>query len=414
MRRARRPSPTTVRRTVAPSLALALLLTACSSEDDPGTASGGSPGSDTATPAPAATAPADPSAADPSPAGPSPTGTDSAEGDADPLEPPEDLTRLAGVVDVDSVSDRPSTLATWQELVPGVQDVRIRSTADGVLQPALWLPPSGDEPQPLLVGLHSWSTRYLQDAVTPYGQWAAQEGWAFVSPNFRGVSERPEAAGSELVVSDVLDAVDYAIAQGGVDPERVYVAGWSGGGMVSLLMAGRAPERFAGAVAWVPVADLVDWYAYNSAERPQEDYADQIRAACGGDPTADPQARASCVQRSPLTHLDAAREAGVPVYIGHGLSDETVPPDHSVRSYDALADAQDRLGGPVRAAVRDGRLPDDVPGEPAEDFFAEQDPEVLLARRSADVTLVLFEGQHDTVFHPGLQFLAALAERETD
>jgi poly(3-hydroxybutyrate) depolymerase len=81
-----------------------------------------------------------------------------------------------------------------------VEDVRIPSTADGTPQPALWLAPGGDEPQPLLVVLHPWSSGYLQAAGIPFARWAAREGWALVAP-----------------------------------------------------LAGRAPERIAAAVSWVPV-----------------------------------------------------------------------------------------------------------------------------------------------------------------
>jgi dienelactone hydrolase len=135
-----------------------------------------------------------------------------------------------------------------------VEDVRIPSTADGTPQPALWLAPGGDEPQPLLVVLHPWSSGYLQAAgIIPFARWAAREGWALVAPHFRGPFDRPAATGSDLAVQDVLDAIDWALAQGGVDEGRVFAIGLSGGGMMSLLLAGRAPERIAAAVSWVPV-----------------------------------------------------------------------------------------------------------------------------------------------------------------
>jgi poly(3-hydroxybutyrate) depolymerase len=329
------------------------------------------------------------------------------------LEPPEDFTRLPDVVDVSTLDAGESSVAGWQQVVPGVQDVRIRSTADGAEQPALWLPPGGDGPQPLIVVLHSWSAGYEQHANTPFARWADQEGWAVVVPDFRGEMRTPQATASDLAVQDVVDAVDWSLEQGGVDADRVFVVGFSGGGMMSLVMAGRHPDRFAGAVAWVPIHSLEDWYAHNrerSGQVPAR-YAQEIAASCGGDPTSDPAAQESCASRSPEAHLDAAREAGLPVYIGHGLSDETVPPDHGIRAYDQLADESARLGDDVRRAAQDNRLPDDVPGEPAESFFTGQDPEVLLARRSGQVTLVLFEGGHDAVYHPGLRWMAALAER---
>ena len=333
-------------------------------------------------------------------------------GGFEPLEPPEDFQRVDGVVDLSSLSSRPDTLAAWQQVVQDVQDVRIPSSVDDHEQRALWLEPSGEQDQPLLVVLHSWSTRYVQWFNSPYGQWADQQGWAMVAPDFRGAFRDPDATGSDLAVQDVVDSVDWALQRGGVDGDRVFVVGFSGGGMMSLLMAGRHPERFAGAVSWVPVHDLEDWYAYNVEQRGGGQYAQDIAASCGGSPPRDEDAARECEQRSPRTHLDAAREEGVPVFLGHGLSDRTVPPDHAVRAFDQLADEQDRLGEDVREAVAQGELPDDVPGEPAEDFFDDEDPQVHLARRSGPVTLVLFEGEHDMVFHPGLQFLAALAERE--
>lgn len=45
----------------------------------------------------------------------------------------------------------------------------------------------------------------------------------------------PPATGSDLAVQDVLDAVDFAAQEGGIDPERVFVVGFSGGGVMSLL-----------------------------------------------------------------------------------------------------------------------------------------------------------------------------------
>lgn len=363
--------------------------------------------------APACAAP-DRDAAGEGPPGAGRTGSPSAERPAltEPLTPPADFERLEGVVDLASLDSPGDTLAAWQQVVPDVQDVEIASSAGEEVQDALWLEPQGDRQRPLLVVLHSWSTRYLQYFSTPYARWADQEGWAMVAPDFRGVFERPEATGSDAAVQDVVDAIDWAILRGGVDAERVFVVGFSGGGMMSLLLAGRHPDRLAGAVSWVPVHDLVDWYAYNRDEQPDALYQQQIASSCGGDPTREDGPRSSCEQRSPRAHLDAAREAGLPVYLGHGLADRTVPPDHAVRAFDQLADDSDRLPRPVTGAVAGGQLPDEVPGEQAEDFFDEQDPEVLLARRSGPVTLVLFEGEHDMVFHPGLRWMAALADRE--
>ena len=200
-------------------------------------------------------------------------------------------------------------LGLWQESVPGIQDVLITSTGDGTDQPALWLAPEGDQARPLLVILHSSSSEYQQHAGIPYAMFADENGWAVIAPQFRGVNDHPEALGSDLAVQDVVDAIDFAVAQGGVDASRVYTVGYSGGGTMSLLLAGRHPDKVTAVAAWGPPADLIAFYV-QSAQAGRH-YAGDIEAACGGDPTApDSEAQASCLQRSPVTYLDTAREEG--------------------------------------------------------------------------------------------------------
>ena len=296
----------------------------------------------------------------------------------------------------------------WRDAVPSIQEVRITSTRDRSPQPALWLPPAGDGPRPLLVVLHSWSTGYENIAGMPFARWAQQRGWAVVQPDYRGPFDRPQATGSDLSVQDVLDAVEFASRDEGVDPERVFVVGFSGGGMMSLLLAGRHPDRFAGVVSWVPIDDLSAWYEYTRAADPR--YAEEIAASCGGDPTAVAAALAECERRSPRIYLAAARRARVPIYIGHGLDDPVVPPDHAVRAFNRLAAAKDAVAPNVVAATARNELPQGTrssTGVPT--YFRAPDPPVLFARRSGPVTVVLFDGEHDMVYNPGLQWMAGLA-----
>ena len=84
----------------------------------------------------------------------------------------------------------------------------------------MWLPPKGKE-QPLIVSLHSWSSTYEQHYGIPYAQWAATNGWALIHPDFRGVNNRPQAMGSAFAVQDVIDAVDFAAREAGIDPMQI-------------------------------------------------------------------------------------------------------------------------------------------------------------------------------------------------
>lgn len=298
-------------------------------------------------------------------------------------------------------------LTRWQRELPGIEDVRVTSSVDGAEQAVLWMPPQGEAPQPLLVGLHSWSSAYRQHVNIPFGIWARYYGWGFIQPNFRGVNDGPEAMGSDLAVQDVIDAIDYAIERGGIDPNRVYVVGFSGGGMMSLLLAGRHPDRIAGAAAWTPVYDLVDFYRH--AAENQLGYRAQIVSGCGGAPTQSDPARIECEHRSPSTHLDTASSEGVPVFVAHGLADRLVPPDHAARAFNQVA--SDPLPEEVIADIARNRLPEGYSGSvEGESHFGEADPTVFFARTSGSATLVLFEGDHNMVYHPALEWFLRLSE----
>lgn len=119
-----------------------------------------------------------------------------------------------------------------------VRRITYQTSADGTQQPAMFYKPDADEPRPLLVALHSWSSDYTQPASAIYAEWCIGNGWVFIHPNFRGRNVRPEATGSELVVQDVVSAVDYAKQNARVDENRIYAVGWSGGGHLALLRRG--------------------------------------------------------------------------------------------------------------------------------------------------------------------------------
>jgi len=130
------------------------------------------------------------------------------------------------------------------------------SSADGLKQPAMFFAPETDEAVPLVVALHTWSGNYRQPYHKAIEQWCINKGWAYIHPNFRGANRRPEATGSELVVKDIVSAVEYAKKSARIDRSSIFLVGTSGGGHAALLMAGRHPEIWAGVSAWVPISGL--------------------------------------------------------------------------------------------------------------------------------------------------------------
>ncbi|MGI5862684.1 MAG: alpha/beta hydrolase family protein [Myxococcales bacterium] len=299
----------------------------------------------------------------------------------------------------------------WKRVVPEVREVRIRSSADGTLQPALFYAPEDrdgqSERRPLLVVLHSWSVNYLDPASSPYGLWAVRNGWVFIHPDYRGRFNRPEATGSELAVRDVLDAVAYAREHARVDPDRIYVVGYSGGAMMALTMAGRYPELWAGAVAWVPVFDLVRWHEETRRKYPR--YAREIRAACGGTPLPGSEAAEECLRRSPSSYLERARGKGVRILVAAGIDDPLVSPAHSLAAFNALARREDRFSEEqIERIAREGRVPAEIRGALEDSRYEEAGKPLLLHRSSGQITLHVYAGRHDVIYNAGLLWLAGL------
>ena len=300
---------------------------------------------------------------------------------------------------------------SWEKIL-----VQVKSTLDGTLQPCyFWVPEAAKtNAVPLIVGLHTWSHDYRSTshyvAVLSYAQ---KRGWAMVGPNFRGPNKTPPACGGDPAVQDIVDAVNYAKAHVKIDPARVYIAGGSGGGHMTLLMLGRHPEIFTAGAAFCPITDLARWHADSLLVHPGrgKHYAKMLEGACGGTPAEKPEEYA---HRSPLTWLDRARKAGVGAYIVTGIHDGwkgSVPVGHSFRAFNALANPEDRVSEADIAAIEETQqvpaaLAYDGPRDP---FYSEQ-MRIHFRRTSANVRFTLMEGGHGGNFAAGLDFLSRQAK----
>lgn len=323
-----------------------------------------------------------------------------------PVDPPtfDSLEGIDTIRDFAGYTD--SGMSRWQESVPGIEDIRLTASADGAEQPAFWLAPQGEGDRPLLVILHSWSSDYLQHAGIPYAMWAQENGWAAIAPQFRGINDDPDAIGSELAVQDVVDAIDYATSQDGVDADRVYAVGYSGGGMMSLLLAGRHPDKVTAVAAWGPPYDLIAFYRQSVGNG--RHYAGEIRAGCGGDPSDEDPAQEECLRRSPMTYLDGAREAEVPILIGQGIHDPLLSPSQGARAFNQLAVPDERLSDEEVEAIGQGGIPEDLAGPiDIETYFGEGDPAPVFARHSGAALLVFFDKDHDMVYKASLRWFTS-------
>jgi acetyl esterase/lipase len=295
------------------------------------------------------------------------------------------------------------SFAAWQAQVPDVKNIGIPSSMDGHMDSVLFYTSASKKKKPLLVVLHSWSSEYLQQASIPFALWAREKDWVFISPNYRGIFDHPEAMASDLAIQDILDAVAYAKKHANVDTTRIYMVGSSGGAMTALVAAGRHPEIWAGVMAWVPVFDIAAWYKWNSYF-PIRKYNGQMEKALGGNPLTNEKAADEARRRSPVTYITNARE--VPIFVAHGILDELVQPDHSIRAFNMLARPKDRITPwQIKHILKYKALPPDLPGSADSTYFRKVDPKVVFVRESNNARLVLFEGVHDMVYNAGLLWL---------
>ncbi|MFV0445658.1 MAG: alpha/beta hydrolase family protein [Planctomycetaceae bacterium] len=291
----------------------------------------------------------------------------------------------------------------------------IPSTLDGEEQPVRsWAPASAStEPAPLLVSLHSWSGDGSQDR----SEWlreAVRRNWVYIQPHFRGSNIRPEACGSPLAQQDILDAVDWAHQRFQLDTKRIYLAGVSGGGHMTMLVVAQHPERFSAASAWVGPTDLVKWYHFHTRNGRPQRYAQMVAACCGGAPGASAEVDAQYRARSPVFHL---RNVGaLPLDLNAGVKDGvtgSVPIHHTLRAYNSVAQSH---GDPIiPEATMDelwaaGQLSQPEPTDTAED--PSYGRKILLRRTSGNTRVTIFDGTHEAIVPAACDWLSQ-QKRET-
>jgi dipeptidyl aminopeptidase/acylaminoacyl peptidase len=204
--------------------------------------------------------------------------------------------------------------------------------------------PDGRPPYPTVLMVHGGPEWACPDELDAWEQALADHGYAVVKVSYRGSTGNTVAWRTALhggntgfpEVTDVVAGLDHLVAQGVVDPGRVAIEGWSWGGYVTLLAVGLHPDRFAAAIAGIPVCDSV--MTHEDCSPPQQAYD---LAIMGGSPTDRPDLYA---ERSPITYVDNVR---APILIIAGEHDSACP-IRQVRHYVSELRAR---GGEVDAHI---------------------------------------------------------------
>jgi len=116
----------------------------------------------------------------------------------------------------------------------------------------LSLPYNWEAPGPMVLNVHGgpWTRDYW--GLNPEVQWLANRGYAVLQVNYRGSAgygkEFLNAGNREwggMMQDDLTDAVNWAIAEGIADPERIAIYGMSYGGYAVLAGVTSTPELYA-------------------------------------------------------------------------------------------------------------------------------------------------------------------------
>ncbi len=201
--------------------------------------------------------------------------------------------------------------------------------------------PPGAGPFPLLMDVHGGPHWLWLDAFHPAVQAWVDHGLAVALVNYRGSTGYGRSWRDAIVgnpgfteLEDLMAGLDALVARGVADPERVVLGGVSWGGYLTLLGIGLYPDRFAAAVAEVPVGDYLAAY---------EDEAPALQAFDRGLFGAGPETLAERYrERSPITYADRVK---VPLFVTVGEHDSRCPP----RQVDNYLAALRRRGHPVEA-----------------------------------------------------------------
>ncbi len=182
--------------------------------------------------------------------------------------------------------------------------------------------PTAALPMVLLVhggpwGRDSWG-------YNPLHQLLANRGYAVLSVNFRGSTgfgkEFINAANKEWagkMHNDLIDSVDWAVAQGIAQADKVCIMGGSYGGYATLVGLTFTPEKFACGVDIVGPSSLVTLLeAIPPYWKPMQD---MFRTRIGDWTTEE--GKADLLARSPLTKVDQIVR---PLLIGQGANDPRV------------------------------------------------------------------------------------------
>jgi len=269
--------------------------------------------------------------------------------------------------------------------------VDIKSTLDNSLQKAYFFKSKSSAPKPLVVSLHTWSGNYEQkDDLAALSK---KKDLNYIHPDFRGVNWTKDACCSELALTDIDDAIDFAIKNARVDLSQIYVIGVSGGGYATLATFMKSRHLIRRFSAWVPISDLPAWYEQSKITGVK--YAENILACTSSKDSLNIEI---AIKKSPIywkTPIEKLNTSELNIYAGiyDGIQG-SVPITHSINFYNKVlkdlphAESSNYVIDSEKLKLLEHR-------KALGDFGKIANRKIFLKKQYGNLGLTIFEGNHE-------------------
>lgn len=279
--------------------------------------------------------------------------------------------------------------------------VELKSSIDSNIQKIYCFNSQSSTPQPLIVSLHTWGGDYSQKE--DLSAICKQKNLNYIHPDFRGPNRTKDACCSELALTDIDDAITYAIENFNVDKSKIYVIGVSGGGYATLSTLMKSKHDIKKFSAWAPVTDLIA--RYNESKILNSTiFNDILICTNSGNILNEVNAK----QRSPIywdTPVDKLKKSKVSIYAGvfDGIK-EFVPITHSINFYNkvlsdlSVSDSTKYVSNSEKLKLLEYR-------KPIGNYGYIGDRKIYLKKDFKNLSLVIFEGGHEILAESAIENL---------
>ena len=282
----------------------------------------------------------------------------------------------------------------------------INSSLDGNSQVFYYYKSTDKKSEPLIVQLHSWSYTANDLETVGLDTIVTNKNYNYIFPNFRGVNNHPKACCSEFVIADIDEAIDWALKNMNVNKKRIYIIGYSGGGMATLAMYMKSRHNIRGFSAWSPISDLVAWYG-ESVDRKNK-YAMEIIQCLGTNNVFD---TLEAQKRSPLfweTPIRKRKKSDLQIFAGihdgHRFN-APVPISQSMNFYDKILSDFGEKDSSKYVSDKDIKLMVNTQSFPSSTIDKLGDRVIHNQKTSKKIMVTIYEGGHELLSKQALEYI---------